>query len=95
MTITCPNCKEEHALYWMRWADNTRHLYYRCNKVKILLNQFSPHQDPKLKSRSHQIPVEDVLIIDKARKLKGEIPEVWNKKKRRLEQEKQQLKLLL
>jgi hypothetical protein len=94
MTITCPQCHEPHALYWQRWGDNTRHLYYRCNKMPVILNQHHAWKLPKMRLSSRQVMVEDPILIIKAKKLGGEIPELWNKTKTRKNQEQEQMKLI-
>lgn len=92
MNITCPTCKQEHALYWLRWGDNSKHLYYRCNKVPVLLNKDNPFKDPKLRSQSRQFMVEDEIVLLRARKDKT-IPEFWNRKRQKQAEAKQQMKL--
>jgi hypothetical protein len=94
MTITCPQCHEPHALYWQRWGDNTRHLYYRCNKTPVILNQHHAWKPPKMRLSSRQVMVEDQILIIKSKKLGGEIPELWNKTKARKNQEQEQMKLI-
>lgn len=94
MTILCPQCHQDHGLYWVRWADNTKHLTFRCNSVPVLLNQNNPHKTPRLGHRSQQFPVTDEAVILQAKKLKKLVPEVWNKKCARKHQDQQQMKLI-
>lgn len=93
MNIKCPNCGEQHALFWRAWADGQRKLFYRCNKIQKIKNHHHPWKEPLMKFFSGMIMVEDVFLIRQCKKQK-DIPTQWTPGLARKTQEKQQLGLL-
>jgi hypothetical protein len=62
--------------------------------MPVILNQHHAWKLPKMRLSSRQVMVEDQILIIKAKKLGGEIPELWNKTKTRKNQEQEQMKLI-
>lgn len=97
MTLTCPNCKLPHALFW-RVGVKDRDLVYRCNRVEKFkdTDMLTSEGKPLIETRygTGTIIVVDKNLIGAAQDW-PELPEEWTASKRHAEQKKNQHQLLL
>jgi hypothetical protein len=84
-TITCPNCKQEHGLFYVVHAKNRKTLNYICNRVVRSGMSRARVPEPQL--------VTAVLTADFVADLP--IPEQWSPKYAKAMQDKQQDQLVL
>lgn len=93
LVVKCPECGEEHGLYWVEQANDNRVLYYRCNKHKVLVGaKEDASSKPRLVFRTRQVPVDDLLLLHKA-EADVTVPVKWSKGKARREQKSKQAEL--
>jgi len=87
-TILCPECGQEHQMFWQVHKNEKRDLVYRCNKV-LFIN--SEKDMAKYKSAVQLVP--ENLIPDPA--VLAILPVKWSRGYAKTQQGKKQLQLIL
>ena len=88
--LTCPECKREHSIFWMRYSEKKRELMYRCDAVA---HTVKGQRGPELRTFTAVRMVPHDFQIDP---LKAEqLPEEWAPAYRRKRQSEQQFQLVM
>ena len=83
--FTCPECQQEHALYWKVEANGKRKLYVNCNKATY---QAKTNDGPEFRTSCRAVCVHNEVLAVMHKKTK-DIPEVYSKGWARKKKEEQ------
>lgn len=92
--VQCANCGRPHSLFWKVGLHGRRVLRYRCDQIeKLRRSGLEGGFTVRIKRVTAECPA-DVSVHDWNLCVKANLPEEWDRQKRKLELEKKQMRLL-